>query len=90
MPRVLPKKSPFKSTELVVARTTFAADDLPPGGPGSSAAAFCSGPSFDPQCRRLWVANACPLTPPSAVPQSSLTRAESARCPLTFQPLQSR
>ena len=32
MPRVLPKKPPFKPQEMVVAWTTFAADDLPPPG----------------------------------------------------------
>src|SRR5919108_3429548 len=32
MPRVLPKKPPFKPEEMVVAWTTFAADDLPPPG----------------------------------------------------------
>ena len=32
MPRVLPKKPLFKPEEMVVAWTTFAADDLPPPG----------------------------------------------------------
>jgi hypothetical protein len=32
MPRVLPKELPFKPDQMVVAWTTFAAEDLPPPG----------------------------------------------------------